>query len=266
MLRRDVAAARTTLAATRRAAGRRGARRRRCRRRCGCSSARWRRPRRRSGRSRSPCRRRRGEQGHVSAAGVVLAAMAVGTVAGSLLAGRDAGAMAPQWRVVGAGGCRWPAGSRSRPPRPGSSSCWARRCSSRARRSARCSRALYVLADRLAPPGSGTRTFAWLVTANNGGLALGAAAAGALDGPLRRRRGAVVRRRLRARRRRSGDRGGTYVRTRTRTPVRCPNIVEYLPTKPFYKASGDRDNRGRGHEPLEELRRLCRRGADTSRA
>ena len=38
----------------------------------------------------------------------------------------------------------------------------------------------YLLADRLAPAGSGTRTFAWLVTANNGGLALGAAVAGAL--------------------------------------------------------------------------------------
>jgi MFS family permease len=40
----------------------------------------------------------------------------------------------------------------------------------------------YLLADRLSPPGSGTRTFAWLVTANNGGLALGAAVAGALAG------------------------------------------------------------------------------------
>jgi predicted MFS family arabinose efflux permease len=39
----------------------------------------------------------------------------------------------------------------------------------------------YLLADRLAPAGSGTRTFAWLVTANNGGLAVGAAVAGALS-------------------------------------------------------------------------------------
>jgi predicted MFS family arabinose efflux permease len=39
---------------------------------------------------------------------------------------------------------------------------------------------LYVLVDQLAPEGSGTRTFAWLVTANNGGLALGAAIAGTL--------------------------------------------------------------------------------------
>jgi predicted MFS family arabinose efflux permease len=40
---------------------------------------------------------------------------------------------------------------------------------------------LYVVVDRHAPPGSGTRTFAWLVTANNGGLAAGAAIAGALS-------------------------------------------------------------------------------------
>ena len=38
---------------------------------------------------------------------------------------------------------------------------------------------LYLLVSQLAPRGSGTRTFAWLVTVNNGGLALGAAAAGA---------------------------------------------------------------------------------------
>jgi MFS family permease len=38
----------------------------------------------------------------------------------------------------------------------------------------------YVAIDALAPPGASTRTFAWLVTANNGGLALGAAVGGAL--------------------------------------------------------------------------------------
>jgi predicted MFS family arabinose efflux permease len=38
----------------------------------------------------------------------------------------------------------------------------------------------YVALDELAPPGAATRTFAWLITANNGGLALGAALAGAL--------------------------------------------------------------------------------------
>ena len=73
----------------------------------------------------------------------------------------------------------------------------------------------YVLADQLAPPGSGTRTFAWLVTANNGGLAVGRSgrrgAVGHLDG-LRR---AVVRSGVRARGSGPGDRGGGDVRTRT---------------------------------------------------
>jgi predicted MFS family arabinose efflux permease len=37
---------------------------------------------------------------------------------------------------------------------------------------------LYMLVDELTPRGAATRTFAWLVTANNGGLAFGAALAG----------------------------------------------------------------------------------------
>ena len=41
---------------------------------------------------------------------------------------------------------------------------------------------LYLLVDELTPAGAATRTFAWLVTANNGGLALGAAVAGELIG------------------------------------------------------------------------------------
>jgi MFS family permease len=39
---------------------------------------------------------------------------------------------------------------------------------------------VYLLVDALSPPGAGTRTFAWLVAANNGGIAAGAAGAGAL--------------------------------------------------------------------------------------
>jgi predicted MFS family arabinose efflux permease len=39
---------------------------------------------------------------------------------------------------------------------------------------------VYVLVDELTPPGAATRTFAWLVTANNGGIALGALLAGEL--------------------------------------------------------------------------------------
>jgi len=37
---------------------------------------------------------------------------------------------------------------------------------------------LYMLVDELTPRGAATRTFAWLVTANNGGLAFGTALAG----------------------------------------------------------------------------------------
>jgi MFS family permease len=39
---------------------------------------------------------------------------------------------------------------------------------------------VYVLVDELAPAGTRTRAFAWLVAANNGGIAVGAAGAGAL--------------------------------------------------------------------------------------
>jgi predicted MFS family arabinose efflux permease len=39
---------------------------------------------------------------------------------------------------------------------------------------------VYVLVDELTPAGAATRTFAWLVTANNGGIALGAVLAGEL--------------------------------------------------------------------------------------
>jgi MFS family permease len=39
---------------------------------------------------------------------------------------------------------------------------------------------VYLLVDALTPPGAGTRAFAWLVAANNGGIAAGAAGAGAL--------------------------------------------------------------------------------------
>jgi len=119
------------------------------------------------------------ELGHFSAAGVLLAVMAVATVAGSLIAGRGRWRGPPQWRVVAlmalmAGGVALTASATSSLALlglalivPG------------AMLGALFATA-YVLADRLAPAGSGTRTFAWLVTANNGGLAVGAAVAGAL--------------------------------------------------------------------------------------
>jgi MFS family permease len=119
------------------------------------------------------------EQGQVSAAGVVLAAMAAGTVAGSLLAGRRHWRMAPQWRVVAlaapmAGGVALAATA------TGQRELLAAALVVPGAVLGALFASVYVLADQLAPPGSATRTFAWLVTANNGGLALGAAAAGAL--------------------------------------------------------------------------------------
>ncbi len=41
---------------------------------------------------------------------------------------------------------------------------------------------VYPLVDELAPPGAATRSFAWLVTANNAGIGIGAALAGQLSG------------------------------------------------------------------------------------
>jgi len=119
------------------------------------------------------------EQGQVSAAGVVLAAMAAGTVAGSLFAGRRHWRMAPQWRVVAlaapmAGGVALAATA------TGQLELLAAALVVPGAVLGALFASVYVLADQLAPPGSATRTFAWLETANNGGLALGAAAAGAL--------------------------------------------------------------------------------------
>ena len=66
---------------------------------------------------------------------------------------------------------------------------------------------VYLLVDAMTPPGAGTRTFAWLVTANNGGIALGAVVGGEVIGTPRRCGGALGRYRLRARRaRRDGRR------------------------------------------------------------
>jgi MFS family permease len=119
------------------------------------------------------------EHGHFSAAGGLFAVMAIGTVVGSLVAGRRAWRGGPQWRVVALMGLMGPGialaaistsqlellGAALLVPGVILGALFA---------------TAYLLADRMAPPGSGTRTFAWLVTANNGGLALGAAGAGAL--------------------------------------------------------------------------------------
>jgi MFS family permease len=119
------------------------------------------------------------EQGHLNAAGVLIAVMAVATVGGSLVAGRREWRRSAQWRLDAllaalAAGIAVAALATERllllgaaliVPGMALGALFA---------------TLYLLADRLAPSGSGTRTFAWLVTANNGGLALGAAVAGVL--------------------------------------------------------------------------------------
>lgn len=125
------------------------------------------------------------DQGHPAAAGAIEAAMAVGTVAGSLLAGWWAFG-SPQRRVLLTQALMAGAlavstlfatqlvvlGAVLVVPGIALGALFA---------------SLYLLVGRLAPSGSGTRTFGWLVTANNGGLAIGAAAAGALgeaSGPV----------------------------------------------------------------------------------
>jgi hypothetical protein len=118
-------------------------------------------------------------QGRPAAAGAIEAAMAVGTVIGSLAVGRWA-LGSPQRRVLFtqalmAGGLTFSTlfatqlvllGAVLVVPGIALGALFA---------------SLYLLVGRLAPIGSGTRTFGWLVTANNGGLALGAAVAGALS-------------------------------------------------------------------------------------
>jgi predicted MFS family arabinose efflux permease len=105
--------------------------------------------------------------------------MAVATVAGSLAAGRRDWRVRPEWRVVAlmaamAAGIALTAASTS-----GLVLLGAALIVPGAALGALFATA-YMLLDRLAPAGSSTRTFAWLVTANNGGLAVGAAVAGAL--------------------------------------------------------------------------------------
>ncbi|MBE2316382.1 hypothetical protein DVA67_010370 [Solirubrobacter sp. CPCC 204708] len=119
------------------------------------------------------------ERGHPAAAGALEAAMAVGTVAGSLLAGKvvlgtirrrvvvSQGLMAVGLAVSTLFATQLVLlGAVLVVPGIALGALFA---------------SLYLLVGRLAPRGSGTRTFGWLVTANNSGLALGAAAAGALS-------------------------------------------------------------------------------------
>jgi MFS family permease len=120
------------------------------------------------------------EHGSATTAGVLLAAMAIGTVTGSLLAGRRQWRWAASHRMIVlqvlmalgvalsavAASELWLLGAALVVPGAVLGALFM---------------SLYMLVDRLAPEGSGTRTFAWLVTANNGGLAIGAAIAGAVS-------------------------------------------------------------------------------------
>jgi hypothetical protein len=120
------------------------------------------------------------EGGHVTLAGVLLAAMAVGTVAGSLLAG------ARQWR--------WPPERRVIALQVVVGAGFALAALTATRLEALGFALLvpgaaigvfftttYLVADRLSREGTGTQTFAWLVTANNGGIGVGAAVGGVLS-------------------------------------------------------------------------------------
>ncbi len=153
-------------------------------------------------------------QGEPSVAGVLLAAMAVGTVAGSLLSGRRAWRSAPERRLVAfqvvmglglaAAALAWerPALLAAALLIPGAAV-------------GALFATLYVLVDHLTPVGSGTRIFAWLVTANNAGIAAGSGARRGAQPGLGSLRRTVAGGRLRTARSAAGNCRGSFVRTRT---------------------------------------------------
>jgi hypothetical protein len=118
--------------------------------------------------------------GHPAQGGVILAAMAVGTVAGSLLIGRRTWSGSPVPRILALQAV-FAAGFAASAVASGHLELLMALLTIPGAALGGLFATLYVLVDRLAPQGSGTRTFGWLVTANNGGLALGAALAGALS-------------------------------------------------------------------------------------
>lgn len=119
------------------------------------------------------------DAGHAAAAGVLLALMAAGTVTGSLLAGGRVWRRPPELRVialqlVAAAGFASAAlavawlellGLALLVPGAAIGVLFT---------------TLYLVVDRLARAGTGTQTFAWLVTANNGGIGVGALVGGVL--------------------------------------------------------------------------------------
>ena len=177
------------------------------------------------------------EQGHVSAAGFVLAAMAAGTVAGSLLAGRRHWSVPPQWRVVAltvpmAAGVALAATASGRLELLGAAlvipgavlgALFASRV--RARRPAGAG-GIGDARIRLAGDRQQRRAGPW------GGRGRSA------HGALRGRRRALDGCRLRARGRRARDRGGTYVRTRTQPQTDVRTSLSTLRRKRFTKRQG----------------------------
>lgn len=117
--------------------------------------------------------------GAPASAGLLLAALAIGTATASLLAGRRSWRRPPMQRLgllqlLFAGALAAAAVASDRPE------VVAVVLVAAGGAVGALFVTVYVLVDELTPPGSGTRTFAWLAAANNAGIAVGAAAAGAL--------------------------------------------------------------------------------------
>jgi MFS family permease len=114
-------------------------------------------------------------------AGVILAAFALGTPVASLLAGRRAWRRPPIWRLgllqLALAGCLAGAAVVAEQPVALAGVLVLAGMALGA-----LFVTIYLLVDELTPPGAGTRAFAWLVTANNGGMAFGAAVAGEVIG------------------------------------------------------------------------------------
>jgi MFS family permease len=119
------------------------------------------------------------EAGKAAIAGLLLAALAVGTAASSLIAGRRAWRRPPMQRLaflqlLFAAALALAAATSGRLEAVAAALVIAGGAVGA------LFVTVYVLVDELTPAGSGTRTFAWLAAANNAGIAAGAAASGAL--------------------------------------------------------------------------------------
>jgi predicted MFS family arabinose efflux permease len=112
-------------------------------------------------------------------AGLLLAALAVGTAAASLLAGRHAAAWTPARRLAAAQAAL-AAALAAAAAVSGRPALLAVVLATAGTALGTLFVTLYLLVDELTPHGARTRAFGWLVAANNGGMAAGAAVAGEL--------------------------------------------------------------------------------------